>query len=128
MEVPPVTDREPFEFPHDDYVDTSDLKGLLEEMRDHANHVTKDDLDPYEEVLLAVLNDMAEGIPDWVYGETLIADDAFEGYARELADDIGAVSSDASWPNTFIDWPAAADALRQDYTAFEVDGITYWAR
>lgn len=78
---------------------------------------------------LQALAEEAEGYTDdWKYGATLIRDSYFEEYARELADDIGAVDRRATWPNNFIDWPAAADALKQDYTAVDYDGVTYWVR
>jgi hypothetical protein len=65
---------------------------------------------------------------DWPYGATFIADDYFEDYARELAEDIGAVDRDAAWPTTYIDWPAAAKALQADYTSIELDGFEFWVR
>lgn len=65
---------------------------------------------------------------DWEYGETFIADEYFEDYARDLADDIGAIDSDAGWPTSYIDWEAAADALKMDYTEYELGGYTFWAR
>lgn len=64
---------------------------------------------------------------DW-YPVTLIRDDYFEQYARDLADDIGAINRDATWPNTHIDWEAAARDLQQDYSSVEWDGVTYWYR
>ena len=64
---------------------------------------------------------------DW-YPVTLIRDSYFEDYAQELAEDIGAINSDASWPNNCIDWERAARELRMDYTSGEFDGVTYWAR
>ena len=49
-------------------------------------------------------------------------------YARQLAEDIGAVNPDALWPYNYIDWEAAADDLKQDYASIEFDGVTYWMR
>ena len=69
-----------------------------------------------------------EGVADWPYGETFIREDYFTDYARQLADDIGAVNADAQWPTSYIDWDAAADALRQDYTEFRIEGTSYYAR
>jgi len=66
--------------------------------------------------------------PDWTYGEVLINDSHFEDYARELAEDIGAINPDAGWPNGYIDWERAAEALLIDYTSIEFDGETYWTR
>lgn len=74
------------------------------------------------------------GEAEWESGVTLIADDHFEDYARELAEDIGAINDEATWPNTHIDWEAAAEALRMDYTSVEFsskyydDVQTYWGR
>ena len=64
---------------------------------------------------------------DW-YPGSLIADDYFIEYAEQLAEDIGAISKDATWPNQFIDWDSAADALKEDYSEVEVDGKTYQYR
>lgn len=64
---------------------------------------------------------------DW-YPVTLIHENYFTQYAQELADDIGAVDRDAKWPNTHIDWEAAAEDLKQDYSTVEFDGNTYYYR
>lgn len=61
-------------------------------------------------------------------GIFLIADDVFEDYAQELAEDIGAISSDAGWPLYCIDWAQAARDLQMDYTACSFDGRDYWYR
>jgi hypothetical protein len=64
---------------------------------------------------------------EW-YPVTLIRDSYFKEYAQELAEDIGAVDSNATWPNNCIDWEYAARELRYDYTCIDVDGLTYWTR
>lgn len=61
-------------------------------------------------------------------GITLIRDSYFRTYAEELADDIGAIDSNASWPIYHIDWEAAANELKMDYSTLEWDGITFWYR
>lgn len=90
------------------------------------------ELDPEEAEELAALRSLAEQgegyVPDWQYGETLIRDDYFEDYARELAEDIGAIDREAGWPAYCIDWERAANDLRIDYTELTFDGVTYWAR
>jgi hypothetical protein len=65
---------------------------------------------------------------DWEHGETLIRDSYFKAYAQELAEEIGAISPSATWPNTCIDWDQAARELRMDYTAVEFGSVTYWVR
>lgn len=52
----------------------------------------------------------------------------WEDYAREVAEDIGAISGDESWPCSYIDWSRAADALRMDYSEVTFDGVTYLYR
>lgn len=91
-----------------------------------------DELDEWEVTELANLKTFRDELDgycdDWNYGVTLIRDSYFEDYAREMAEEIGAISREASWPLSFIDWKAAAEALRMDYTSAEFDGVTYWAR
>jgi len=80
------------------------------------------------QVLLAFA-EQAEGYcADWRYGETLINDGYFERYAQELAEDTGALENCDKWPATCIDWEKAADELKQDYTAIDFDGTTFWTR
>jgi hypothetical protein len=82
-----------------------------------------------ELVTLLELQREAEGYaPDWNHGCTLIHEVYFERYAEELAYDIGAISKDASWPSNFIDWSAAAEALKQDYTEVDFGGNSYLVR
>lgn len=69
-----------------------------------------------------------EALEDSSLDPTLIADDYFQDYARELAEEIGAIPSDYSWPASHIDWKAAADALRMDYTNYTYGGVQYWGR
>ena len=88
------------------------------------------DEDEQEELdALYELQDEAEGnCADWPYGETFINEDYFEAYAEQLADDLGLIDSRAGWPNAHINWEDAANALRQDYTAYTFRGETYLAR
>lgn len=62
---------------------------------------------------------------DW-YPLTLIRESHFQDYAQELAEDIGAVNKNATWPNNCIDWEQAARELRMDYSYTEIDGVTYF--
>lgn len=77
---------------------------------------------------LLALQEEAEGYSDWAHGATLILDSEFENYARQTAEDTGAIGRDPPWPVCHIDWAAAADALKEDYTSVGYDGETYWVR
>jgi hypothetical protein len=109
-----------------------DAQGDKETMEDGTDLYLSDDFteDEYRELkALESLQDEAEGYAaDWKYGETLIRDDYFEDYARQTAEELGLISRDDKWPATCIDWEKAADELKQDYTAVEFDGVTYWIR
>ncbi|SPA50628.1 antirestriction protein ArdA [Cupriavidus taiwanensis] len=56
---------------------------------------------------------------DW-YPDILIAEDHFQDYAQELAEDCGMVTKGAQWPNNCIDWEQAARELKMDYTYVRV--------
>lgn len=87
---------------------------------------TEDDESEYQ--ILKAFAEEGEGLADWLHGEALIRDSYFETYAREMAEDIGALKDADHWPCTCIDWERAADELKQDYTSIEFDGVTYWGR
>lgn len=97
--------------------------------------IDQEELDEDEQNELDYLKALAdEGqryADDWAYGVALIADDYFEDYAKELATDLhgSAVEESAGWPFNHIDWEAAAESLKDDYTELnEVNGATFWVR
>lgn len=103
----------------------------LEEMADaDRNYWETDDSEAERDELDALTALAAEGatFEDWSYGVTLVRESHFKDYAMDFAEDIGAVSPNASWPNTCIDWDQAARELRMDYTSVDFDGITYYGR
>lgn len=109
--------------------DIIDSREVIERIAYLEDQEGLDDFDPLELLALQTLATEASGYAaDWEYGETLIRDSYFETYAQELAEDIGAVSSDATWPAYCIDWKRAARDLQMDYTSVEFDGVTYWIR
>lgn len=122
----------------DDLIDIRNVIERVEELEDQLGPMDEADGTDQDERLelatLVALLDECKGNGgdeqwrgDW-YPITLIRDTYFEDYARELAEDIGAIKDDASWPYTCIDWERAARELQMDYTAIEFDGVTYWVR
>ena len=90
---------------------------------------SNDDEDREELRILREFADEASGYAsDWRYGEAFIAESYFEEYAEQLADDIGAINGKEGWPLMHIDWKAAADDLKQDYTSVELQGQEFWTR
>ena len=65
---------------------------------------------------------------EWSFGVMLIRESYFEDYAREFAEDIGAIEKDSQWPAYCIDWEWAARELRMDYTEVDFDGVAYLFR
>ena len=124
----------------DDIIDSRDVIARIEElteMRDafiesEPSAIAWAEAEPDNAEELTALEALAEEASgyaaDWRYGETLIRDSYFERYAQELADDIGAIPSNAEWPCTCIDWERAARELQMDYTSVDFDGVTYWIR
>ena len=113
----------------DDLIDSRDVIARIEELESWAEDEALDDDDAAELAALKALAEEAEGYaPDWQHGETLIRDSYFEEYAEQLAYDIGAMDRNFGWPAEHIDWKAAADALKIDYTSVEFDGVAYWIR
>ena len=62
---------------------------------------------------------------DW-YPSILIRDSYFEEYACGVAEDIGAIPAEYTWPTSYIDWERAADALKADYSGVDILGVDYW--
>lgn len=129
----------------DDVIDSREVIERIEELKAAWSEATGDDYADYslsgddlkaglpddeavELVALRALAEEGEGVEDWQYGATLIRDSHFQDYARELAEDIGAVPSEYTWPTSCIDWEQAARELRTDYTSVDFDGVTYWVR
>lgn len=123
-----------------DIIDVRDVIERLEELEeathdDDGNQLTLDEDDASEfSTLTELLSDLKgyggdeQWRGDW-YPLTLIHEDYFATYARELADDICEPSpSGMSWPFNRIDWEAAAEDLQMDYSSVEYVGVTYWYR
>ena len=111
----------------EDVIDSRDVIERIEYLE-----ADEEELDEYDKDELAKLRALAEEgedyAADWKYGEQLIRATYFEEYARQLAEDIGAVNSEADWPNNCIDWEQAASELEMDYTSIDFDGVDYWIR
>jgi antirestriction protein len=108
----------------DDVIDSRDVIAAV----DALNELVDPHFDAVRDALVKLATEGEMYAEDWLYGETLIRDSYFVEYARELAYDIGVVTTDMHWPLDHIDWEAAANALRGDYTGIDFDGVTYWTR
>lgn len=100
----------------EDVFDTRQLIELIDHPQGEASRL--DDPDDHEELSRAyrLLAEVEPYCDDYRYGASVIADSYFQDYAQELADDCGMVDGAAGWPLRHIDWAAAAEELKQDYT------------
>lgn len=116
-------------FNMDEYIDSRDIISRLEELENEYGEHGEDFEDVEELEALRALNEKGEDATvDWRYGVTLIHEDYFEQYAEELAEDIALINRNALWPLNHIDWKAAAEELKIDYTTVDFDGETYYVR
>jgi hypothetical protein len=133
LNVSDLTDRvDELETERDDYVGTAiDDDSAIETYTDWAT----DNPDDAEELaeLLALLDDLCgnggdrQWRGDW-YPGYLIRDSYTEDYARQTAEDCGLIADDAQWPTYCIDWEQATRDFLMDYSAIDIDGVTYWYR
>ena len=117
-----------------DIIDVRDIIARVEELREERDigDPIASELDELE-TLKSLLEDLKgdggdeqwEG--DW-YPSTLIRASYFTTYAQELAEDLGAIDSNATWPNNCIDWDRAARELQVDYSSVDVDNVEYLYR
>ena len=75
--------------------------------------------------LIALAEQGEDYAPDWKYGAQLIHEDYFEEAMDELLEECGDIPRDLpSYLTITVDY----DALKQDYTALDFDGQTYYIR
>jgi len=125
-----VAESEWRESGEEDEEDAKDAWDTACEERDDAQKAAADWYAEYGEEFAALdaACEEGEGYGDWSHGETLISEDSFTEYARELAEDIGAIDRNAAWPLRHIDWDAAADELKTDYMEITLFGKTFLMR
>lgn len=111
----------------DVYESDADLADAVEGWTElyEAAGITDDDLD-YLRAVSGLVDEMYDDLHTAANNEpVMILESNFEEYAEQLADDIGAIDRNATWPICHIDWKAAAESLAQDYTEVTFGGHTY---
>jgi hypothetical protein len=130
---------------HSDTIDSRDIQERIDELQsEFDSHVDEyEDSDGEEDAgedllnwleengdefvtLLEIKEEVEQYTSEWDSGAFIIADNHFEDYAQELAEDTGAIDRNAKWPLTHIDWDAAAEELKCDYSEVTIAGRSYW--
>ena len=109
---------------------------LLNEQLDNANDALNDFNSSYDKDELETLTEVirqAEDCSDWIHGEGLIHENYFTQYIEDLVNDCYEFPEEFNskkWPWTHMnmDWDAAAEEAKQDYTEVTVDGHTYYIK
>jgi len=118
------------EFATEQSIDSRDVQTRIEELEsileDEENPAQDDDLADLLKTLREFRDDADSD--EWPHGIRFIADRHFVDYAQELAENIGAIPKDNSWPCTCIDWEQAAKELQMDYTSIHVGDSCFWYR
>lgn len=120
----------------DDVIDVRDVIAryeYLENSRGQAIEEADTDLLNEFDMLDTLLEDLEGngGDEEWRgswYPITLVRESHFKDYAENLADELGYMDKNTTWPYNHIDWEAAANELLIDYTSTEFDGVTYYYR
>ena len=112
-----------------DILDSRDIIARIDEIESQLAGIAGP-LEPSQDLknLKALVDEAVSYSSDWQDGAALIRGTYFVEYAEELADDIGAIDRNLGWPMMHIDWEAAAQDLKQDYTAVDFAGVEYWVR
>lgn len=120
---------------YSDYINTTDLEQHIEHLRECIETNEAEEIYIEDEVnqlqkLLDFKTEVVDNLGEetWNMGTTFVADHHFADYAQEMAESIGAIPVDARWPATHIDWDAAADDLKQDYTEIYLGDTPYWGK
>ena len=95
----------------------------VDDVRNAINAVDVEDLDEDETVDHEELEEFLD-ILIQESAELIITEGYLEDYARERAEDMGALVD--QWPYTCIDWEDAADELASDLTVIEFAGETFY--
>lgn len=116
-----------------DVIDSRDIIARLEYLTERREDEDKTDpLDDDEEAEFLALSKFAQDaehdVSEWEDGAMLVRDSYFKEYAQQLADDLGMIDHNLSWPHSCIDWDMAARELQQDYSCLSFDGVDYWSR
>jgi chromosome segregation ATPase len=120
------------ELPEDNEQAADDVE-RAEKALDDAEDVLTAAKDEYEdireelEMLEALAEEGEQYSEDWKYGATLIRENYFTDYCKELCEDIGDIPKDLP-PYIVIDWDTTAENLKVDYTTIDFGTETFYVR
>jgi len=104
----------------------SDLQDTYDDMNDAEEALTDFDNSDDGKELIA----LKELLDDIGGCDELINDSYFLDYIKDIIDECYEINTSGDWPyrHMTMDYEAAADEAKQDYTSVEFFGQTFWAR
>ena len=115
----------------DDTIDSRDVIARIEELQGELEGLDSESLSQSEQELaielqeLVALQEEAEDYaPDWNYGSQLIRRSYFQQAMDELVADCYSIPELPNFMTVTLDY----DALEQDYTSVDFDGVEYLIR
>ena len=101
-----------------------ELEKLEQAVEDAESDFGTDEQEELEE-----LQNLESEVSEWSYGATLIPEDDWEDYCRQLVEDIGDLPSNLpAYIENNIDWNGVAQDLKADYSEVTYQGETYLVR
>jgi hypothetical protein len=116
-------------FATEEYINSMDIDDRIaglegSDLLTYEEHGELQNLKKFKDEAVELFGEM-----EWVYGLNFIRDDYFSEHARELAEDMGVKFTTELWPYNHIDWHAASDELKYDYSQMDpLFGAIYWVR
>ncbi|WP_439132419.1 hypothetical protein [Polaribacter sp.] len=136
-----------------DYLDTRDLEEKRNDLKEQIFNAFIEEFPQYEEITesyedikqdkeeitsfidlwnteieeIEEINEIENDCSEFYYGETLINENYFEEYVKDLLTDCGYISKDfPHWVE--IDWNSTAENVQQDYSQCDYQGETFYFR
>lgn len=114
---------------YDNELNTNDLEERIEALQEELRDLEDEEQGGSEqetelEELLELKNQMTSA--DWDAGTYLYSEESLKTYAIGHAETL--YGDLADWPLSCIDWDEATDELKNDFSAYELGGETYYGR
>ena len=114
-----------------DTIDSRDVIARIEELQDELEELDSESLSQSEQEsaielqeLVALQEEAEDYAPDWNYGSQLIRRSYFQQAMDELVEECYSLPELPSFMTVTLDY----DALEQDYTSVDFDGVEYLIR
>lgn len=116
--------------PYQSEIDSREIEQRIATLSDEDYELSQSDRDELA-ALLDLRSQVVDYAEDWPYGVTLVRHDRLAPYVKDLFwDCLGRDGVDrmSQWPYTHIDWDAAAEEARADYTEMIFGEVTYYVQ